>query len=158
MTEPESGAPAPATPPPGQGFGQGRPNAPGDSGGPDGPRGGGFRPGGGGPGGPGGRREGGGGFRGGGGGFRRGGRRRVCRICNKIRCSPGPEYKVDYKDVSRLRVFTNERGKIESRRKLASCALGQRAITQAVKRARHLALMPYTIEHVRDSRIFPLRG
>ena len=65
---------------------------------------------------------------------------------------------MDYKDISRLRVFTNERGKIESRRKLASCALGQRSITQAVKRARHLALMPYTIEHVRDSRIFPLRG
>ena len=155
MTQSEGTAPGSATPPPGQGFGQGRPPGPG------GFRGDGPGPGGGGPPderrGPGGPR-GGGGFRGGGGGFRRGGRRRVCRICNKIRCSPGPEYKVDYKDVSRLRVFTNERGKIEPRRKLVSCALGQRSITQAVKRARHLALMPYTIEHVRDSRIFPLRG
>jgi small subunit ribosomal protein S18 len=82
----------------------------------------------------------------------------VCRLCNKVRCSPGEEYKVDYKDVSRLRIFISERGKIEPRRKLATCALAQRALTQAVKRARFLALLPYTIEHVRRTRVFPLRG
>ena len=96
---------------------------------------------------------------GGGGGLRRfGGRKRVCRLCNKVRCSPGDEYKVDYKDVARLRQFINEAGKIETRRKLATCALAQRSITQAVKRARYLALLPYTMEHVRESGIFPLRG
>ncbi|GAB4329573.1 MAG: hypothetical protein Kow0010_14040 [Dehalococcoidia bacterium] len=96
---------------------------------------------------------------GGGTSFRRfGGRKRVCRLCNKVRCSPGDEYKVDYKDVARLRQFINEAGKIETRRKLATCALAQRSITRAVKRARYLALLPYTMEHVRESGIFPLRG
>ena len=95
---------------------------------------------------------------GGGGGRRFGGRRRVCRLCNKVRCSPGDEYKVDYKDVDRLRMFINERGKIDPRRKLATCALAQRAIGSAVKRARFLGLLPYTLQHVRKSRIFPMRG
>ena len=96
--------------------------------------------------------------RGGGGGRRFGGRRRLCRLCNKVRCSPGDEYKVDYKDVDRLRHFINDRGKIEPRRKLATCALAQRAISHAVKRARHVGLLPYTLQHVRETRIFPLRG
>ena len=96
--------------------------------------------------------------RGGGGGRRFGGRRRVCRLCNKVRCSPGDEYKVDYKDVDRLRIFINERGKIDARRKLATCALAQRAIGRAVKRARFMGLLPYTLQHVRTSRVFPLRG
>lgn len=94
----------------------------------------------------------------GGGGRRFGGRRRLCRLCNKVRCSPGDEYKVDYKDVDRLRHFINDRGKIEPRRKLATCALAQRAISHAVKRARHVGLLPYTLQHVRETRIFPLRG
>ena len=94
----------------------------------------------------------------GGGGRRFGGRRRLCRLCNKVRCSPGDEYKVDYKDVDRLRQFINDRGKIEPRRKLATCALAQRAISHAVKRARHVGLLPYTLQHVRETRIFPLRG
>ena len=95
---------------------------------------------------------------GGGGGRRFGGRRRTCRLCNKVRCSPGDEYKVDYKDVDRLRHFINDRGKIDPRRKLATCALAQRAISRAVKRARHLGLLPYTIHHIRQTRIFPIRG
>jgi small subunit ribosomal protein S18 len=86
------------------------------------------------------------------------GRRRVCRLCNKPRCSPGEEYKIDYKDVGRLRLFISERGKIEPRRKTGACALGQRAITRAIKRARFLALLPYTLDHVRKTRIFPIRG
>lgn len=111
------------------------------------------------PGGPPGDRRGpGGDRRRGGGGRRFGGRRRLCRLCNKVRCSPGDEYKVDYKDVDRLRHFINDRGKIEPRRKLATCALAQRAISHAVKRARHVGLLPYTLQHVRETRIFPLRG
>lgn len=111
------------------------------------------------PGGPPGDRRGpGGDRRRGGGGRRFGGRRRLCRLCNKVRCSPGEEYKVDYKDVDRLRHFINDRGKIEPRRKLATCALAQRAISHAVKRARHVGLLPYTLQHVRETRIFPLRG
>ncbi len=94
----------------------------------------------------------------GGGGRRFGGRRRLCRLCNKVRCSPGDEYRVDYKDVDRLRHFINVRGKIEPRRKLATCTLAQRAISHAVKRARHVGLLPYTLQHVRETRIFPLRG
>ena len=107
---------------------------------------------------PGDRRGGPGDRRRGGGGRRFGGRRRVCRLCNKVRCSPGDEYKVDYKDVDRLRHFINDRGKIEPRRKLATCALAQRALSRAVKRARHVGLLPYTLGHVRATRIFPLRG
>jgi len=140
MTEPRPSTPAPAAPasaPPPM-----RDSRPGDR--PGGP--------------PGDRRGPGGDRRRGGGGRRFGGRRRLCRLCNKVRCSPGDEYKVDYKDVDRLRHFINDRGKIEPRRKLATCALAQRAISHAVKRARHVGLLPYTLQHVRETRIFPLRG
>ena len=141
MTEPRTFTPAPAGGPPPSG--DSRPGGrPGDR--PGGP--------------PGDRRGPGGDRRRGGGGRRFGGRRRLCRLCNKVRCSPGDEYKVDYKDVDRLRHFINDRGKIEPRRKLATCALAQRAISHAVKRARHVGLLPYTLQHVRETRIFPLRG
>ena len=94
-----------------------------------------------------------------GGGRRFSNRKRMCRLCNKVRCSPEDNYQqVDYKDVDRLRSFINERGKIEPRRKLSTCALGQRAIARAVKRSRFVGLLPYTLEHVRKSGIFPLRG
>jgi small subunit ribosomal protein S18 len=56
---------------------------------------------------------------------------------------------VDYKDFSFLRRFLSDRGRIESRRKSGTCAKHQRALAQAIKRARHLALLPYTAEHVR---------
>jgi small subunit ribosomal protein S18 len=85
------------------------------------------------------------------------GRKKICRLCNKVRCSPG-EAQIDYKDVGRLRMLISERGKIEPRRKTGSCALGQRALSTAIKRARHVALLPYTLEHVRKTRIFPTRG
>lgn len=98
-------------------------------------------PGGRGPGGPG-RGDGGpGGGRGprrGGGGGRFGGRRKVCGFCvDKIG-------EVDYKDISRLRRYISERGKIEPRRKLGTCARHQRSLTTAIKRARHVALLPFT--------------
>lgn len=75
---------------------------------------------------------------------RRGGRRRrVCIMCaDKIRV-------VDYKNVSFLRRFVSDRGRIETRRKTSACAKHQRALSSAIKRARHLALLPYTAGHVR---------
>jgi len=78
----------------------------------------------------------------GGGGFGRG-RRRACVMCVEKMTS------IDYKDFSFLRRFLSDRGRIESRRKSGTCAKHQRALAQAIKRARHLALLPYTAEHVR---------
>ncbi len=85
------------------------------------------------------------------------GRKKICRLCNKVRCSPG-EATIDYKDVGRLRMLISDRGKIEPRRKTGSCALGQRALCKAIKRARHVALLPYTLDHIRKTRVFPTRG
>jgi small subunit ribosomal protein S18 len=70
-------------------------------------------------------------------------RRRVCMFCVEHVTV------IDYKDVNRLRRFLSERGRIEPRRKLGTCAKHQRALSQALKRARHLALLPYTAEHLR---------
>jgi small subunit ribosomal protein S18 len=58
---------------------------------------------------------------------------------------------VDYKNVGFLRRFVSDRGRIETRRKSSACAKHQRAVAQAIKRARHLALLPYTAEHIRTS-------
>jgi small subunit ribosomal protein S18 len=90
------------------------------------------------PGGPGGDRPRGGGRRFGGGGGRYVPRRKVCGFCvDNIG-------EVDYKDIARLRRHISERGKIEPRRKLGTCAKHQRSLTVAIKRARHVALLPYT--------------
>ncbi|MBQ3858593.1 MAG: 30S ribosomal protein S18 [Eubacterium sp.] len=73
---------------------------------------------------------------------RRGGRRRkkVCAFC-------ASEAKaIDYKDVETLKNYISERGKILPRRVTGNCARHQRAITTAVKRARNIALLPYTVE------------
>ena len=87
------------------------------------------------------RRFGGGGGGGGGGRGRFGSRRKVCQFCvDKVDT-------VDYKDGSRLRRFISDRGKIEPRRKTGTCARHQRRLTIAIKRARHLALLPYTGSH-----------
>jgi small subunit ribosomal protein S18 len=77
---------------------------------------------------------------------RRGGRRR--RVC--IMCADHIRY-VDYKNVSFLRRFISDRARIETRRKSSACAKHQRALATAIKRARHLALLPYTAEHIRVS-------
>lgn len=70
-------------------------------------------------------------------------RRRVCAFCvDKIE-------HIDYKDVNTLRRFVSEQGQIDSRRRTGTCARHQRRLTLAVKRARYLALLPYTAEHVR---------
>ena len=50
---------------------------------------------------------------------------------------------IDYKDVAKLRKYVSERGKILPRRITGNCAKHQRALTVAIKRARHVALMPY---------------
>jgi small subunit ribosomal protein S18 len=78
---------------------------------------------------------------------RGGRRRRVCIMCaDKMKT-------VDYKNVSFLRRFISDRGRIDTRRKTSACAKHQRAIASAIKRARHLALLPYTPEHIRNSGI-----
>lgn len=65
-------------------------------------------------------------------------RRRVCRFCTD------KELVIDYKDPKTLRNFVTERGKIIPRRIYGTCAKHQRELTEAVKRARQLALLPYS--------------
>ena len=91
----------------------------------------------------GGRGGGGGGGRGGG-GFRR---PRGCEFCRRH------VDVVDYKDIDMLKRYVTDRGKMDARRKVGTCGKHQRVVAQAVKRARHLALLPYTAEHVRVSGI-----
>ena len=68
------------------------------------------------------------------GGFRR--RKKVCVFCGK-------DSEISYKDVNKLKRYISERGKILPRRITGTCAKHQRELTTAIKRARHLALMPY---------------
>jgi len=64
-------------------------------------------------------------------------RRKVCVFCvDKIA-------HIDYKDTAKLKRFTSERGKILPRRTTGTCAMHQRQLTTAIKRARAIALMPY---------------
>lgn len=72
---------------------------------------------------------------------RRGGRKGRKKVC--AFCVDRAEF-IDYKDVAKLRRFISERGKILPRRVTGTCAYHQRALTVAIKRARHLALLPYT--------------
>ena len=76
-------------------------------------------------------------------GERRGARRRGCEFCIDKRQF------ADYKDIELLRRYIGDRGKMEPRRKAGTCAKHQRWVRQAVKRARHIALLPYTAEHIR---------
>lgn len=67
-------------------------------------------------------------------------RRRVCSFCvDKV------EY-IDFKDIGRLKRYLSERGKILPRRISGNCAKHQRQLTTAIKRARNIALLPYTME------------
>lgn len=75
---------------------------------------------------------------------RRGGVRRRKKVC--VFCADKTSAGIDYKDVNKLKRFVSERGKILPRRITGSCAKHQRALTAAIKRARHVALMPYTLE------------
>lgn len=79
------------------------------------------------------------------GGGRRFGRARVCNFCvDKVK-------HIDYKDYNMLRRYVTERGKILPRRQTGTCAKHQRALATAVKRARHVALLPFTGEQARES-------
>ena len=71
-------------------------------------------------------------------GRRGGGRRKVCRFCADSTLA------IDYKDPQTLRYFITERGKIVPRRISGNCARHQRKVSKAIKRARKIALMPYT--------------
>lgn len=67
-------------------------------------------------------------------------RRKVCQFCvDKVT-------EIDYKDVAKLRRFVTEKGKIISRRQLGTCAKHQRELTTAIKRARYMALLPYSAD------------
>lgn len=67
-------------------------------------------------------------------------RRKVCSFCvDKVE-------QIDYKDVAKLRRFITERGKILPRRISGNCAKHQRQVTVAIKRARNIALLPFTAE------------
>ncbi|MEI6702126.1 MAG: 30S ribosomal protein S18 [Deltaproteobacteria bacterium] len=90
----------------------------------------GQRPTGGGPGGPGGPRK-----------RRPFQRRKVCRFCAEKNLA------IDYKEPRTLRFFITERGKIVPRRISGNCAAHQREITEAIKRARNIALLPIAANH-----------
>lgn len=66
---------------------------------------------------------------------------KVCRFC------ADQDFKLDYKNPKMLGLFITERGKIIPRRITGNCARHQRALTTAVKRARILALIPFTATH-----------
>ena len=65
--------------------------------------------------------------------------KKVCVFCGK-------DNVIDYKDTAKLKKYVSERGKILPRRITGTCAKHQRALTVAIKRARHVALMPYVAE------------
>ena len=69
-------------------------------------------------------------------------RPKVCPFC-------ADKLQVNYKDVSRLQRYVSERGRIEPRRRTGVCAKHQRSLALAIKRARYLALLPYTPDHIR---------
>ncbi len=65
-------------------------------------------------------------------------RRKVCSFCvDKVEA-------IDYKDIATLKKYVSERGKILPRRVTGTCAKHQRELTEAIKRARQIALLPYT--------------
>jgi len=70
-------------------------------------------------------------------------RRKVCGFCvDKVA-------HIDYKDIALLQRYITDHGKIQPRRKTGTCAKHQRALARAVKRARYIALLPYTADHLR---------
>lgn len=67
-------------------------------------------------------------------------RRKVCSFCLEHLDE------IDYKEISRLRRYLSDRGKIMPRRMTGTCALHQRALTLALKRSRHIALLPFSAD------------
>ena len=68
------------------------------------------------------------------------GHRKVCQFCAE-KCES-----IDYKDAAKLRRFVSERSKILPRRTTGTCAMHQRQLTEAIKRARQIALLPYVAD------------
>ena len=68
-------------------------------------------------------------------------KKKVCAFCVDTANST-----IDYKDVNKLKRYISERGKILPRRITGTCAKHQRTLTVAIKRARHIALLPYTLD------------
>lgn len=73
-------------------------------------------------------------------------RRKVCAFC------VDQDNEINWKNVDNLRRFINDSGDIRSRRKTGTCARHQRRLAIAIKRARHMAMLPYTMEHMRTMR------
>ena len=72
-------------------------------------------------------------------------KRRICLFCrDKVET-------IGFKDPGILRPYISDRGKIAPRRKSGACARHQRRLAVAIKRARHLALLPFVAEHVRKT-------
>ena len=67
-------------------------------------------------------------------------RKKVCQFCVD-KCQH-----IDYKDTAKLRRYMSERSKILPRRTTGTCAMHQRQLTEAIKRARQIALLPYVTE------------
>jgi small subunit ribosomal protein S18 len=72
---------------------------------------------------------------------------KVCPFCTD-------KAEIDYKDISRLRRYVSDRARIEPRRRTGVCAKHQRRLALAIKRARYLALLPYTPDHVSPKGLF----
>ncbi|CUU03663.1 SSU ribosomal protein S18P [Candidatus Thermokryptus mobilis] len=70
-------------------------------------------------------------------------KKKICRFCE------AGEIYIDYKDEKKLGKFLTEQGKIIPRRVSGNCAMHQRQLTRAIKRARHLALLPFVAEAVK---------
>ncbi len=72
--------------------------------------------------------------------------RKVCSFCaSKVEV-------IDYKDTEKLHGYVSDRGKIVPRRRTGTCAKHQRILARAIKRARHLALLPYVPAHMHKAR------
>ena len=79
-------------------------------------------------------------------------KRKVCAFCvDKVD-------DISYKDVALLRRYVSERCRIEPRRRTGTCAKHQRALAQAIKRARYIALIPHTPAQMRKVGVTSLRG
>ena len=72
-------------------------------------------------------------------------RRRVCPFCSD------KTETIDYKEPAKLRRYIMDRAKIEPRRRTGTCAKHQRVLARAIKRARHLALLPFVPAHIRET-------
>ncbi len=71
-------------------------------------------------------------------------KRKVCFFCRD-------KVGIDYKEQAQLRPYISDRGKIQPRRRTGTCAKHQRPLAVAIKRARHLALLPYVPSHIHQS-------